>query len=221
MIRKHFNCIGDQIIRLRQIALKETLSSKTKFLMLDLDQTLVYLNREDREDQSAKQKKKFSCKMVYRPYLFEFLEAMQQHYEIYAFTSSKRLYATAIVDKINKNKQYIKDLLHRDHCMSNENNLLYKDLRIIKNRGLQDIVILDNTVQYFSMQLDNGIPIQSFKGDPSDAQLMRLIPFLRQLSHAKDVREILHGKFNLSDLLHVNGNRSCNSEILHLNSSNS
>lgn len=35
--------------------------------------------------------------MIYRPYLFEFLDAMDKLYEMYVFTSSKKQYAEAVV----------------------------------------------------------------------------------------------------------------------------
>ena len=40
-----------------------------------------------------------------------------------------------------------------------------KDLRIIANRSLKDMVIVDNAVYSFAFQLDNGIPIVPFYSD--------------------------------------------------------
>jgi TFIIF-interacting CTD phosphatase-like protein len=40
----------------------------------------------------------------------------------------------------------------------------------------------------FGLHLDNGIPILDFDGHTPDDELLRLIPFLQELSKADDVR---------------------------------
>lgn len=37
-----------------------------------------------------------------------------------------------------------------------------KDLRIIKDRNLKDVVLVDNSTVSFAFNLDNGIPIRAF-----------------------------------------------------------
>lgn len=49
--------------------------------------------------------------------------------------------------------------------MQTEEGVYIKDLRIIKNRNLKDVVIIDNAVYSFGFQLDNGIPILPFYDD--------------------------------------------------------
>ena len=49
-----------------------------------------------------------------------------------------------------------------------------KDLRIIKNRNLKDMVIVDNLLTSFGFQLDNGIPILEFKDNENDTELKHL-----------------------------------------------
>lgn len=46
--------------------------------------------------------------------------------------------------------------------METHNGFYIKDLRIIKNRGLKDLIIVDNLVHSFGLQLDNGIPILEY-----------------------------------------------------------
>ena len=52
--------------------------------------------------------------------------------------------------------------------METHNGLRIKDLRIIKNRSLSDIVIVDNLVHSFGLQIDNGIPILDFTNNKDD-----------------------------------------------------
>ena len=48
------------------------------------------------------------------------------------------------------------------------NGFKIKDLRIVKNRSLGDIIIVDNLVHSFGLQLDNGIPILDFVDNKED-----------------------------------------------------
>jgi CTD small phosphatase-like protein 2 len=53
-----------------------------------------------------------------------------------------------------------------------------KDLRVIRNRELKDVVLVDNSVYSFAYQIDNGIPIISYYDDPRDEELVHLIGYL-------------------------------------------
>jgi CTD small phosphatase-like protein 2 len=112
-------------------------------------------------------------KFSYRPHLFTFLERMSNHYELYVFISSQKSYAQAVVNKLNKFKIYIKDVLHRGHCFVTKKGVFLKDLRVIQNRGFEDLVIVDNMVESFGYQLSNGVPILEFKGSPEDTELQK------------------------------------------------
>jgi len=51
--------------------------------------------------------------------------------------------------------------LYRGHCFKSE-EVYVKDLRIIHDRSLEDVIIVDNSILSFAAQLDNGVPICSF-----------------------------------------------------------
>lgn len=63
-----------------------------------------------------------------------------------------------------------------------------KDLRIINNRDLKDLVIIDNSVFSFSFHIDNGIPIIPFYADKEDEEMMHLVYYLNCLTNVEDVR---------------------------------
>ena len=63
-----------------------------------------------------------------------------------------------------------------------------KDLRVIGNRDLKDLVIVDNSVYSFAFQIDNGIPIIPFYKDPADEEMLHLIYYLNCLANVEDVR---------------------------------
>lgn len=84
---------------------------------------------------------------------------MSKYYNVYVFTASTIDYAEPIVSYLNEKKKVIQCVLNRRNCMETHNGFYIKDLRIIKNRTLKDIVLVDNLVHSFGLQLENGIPI--------------------------------------------------------------
>jgi len=72
-----------------------------------------------------------------------------------------------------------------------------KDLRVLKNRELRNLVIVDNAAYAFGLQLENGIPILPFFSDQNDKELPALAELLKRVSLAQDVREVLAQKLKL------------------------
>jgi CTD small phosphatase-like protein 2 len=129
---------------------------------------------------------------------------MGQLFEVYVFTAAQKSYAEAIVRKLNRKKVLVQDLLHREHCFETRKGRFLKDLRIVGNRGLQDIVMIDNLVESFGLQLSNGVPILEFTGAADDAELLKIIPLMEELSKAEDVRIVLKEKMRLEDICGLN-----------------
>ena len=78
-----------------------------------------------------------------------------------------------------------------------------KDLRIIANRGLEDLIIVDNSVLSFLFQIDNGVPILPFYTNKLDEELVHLSFYLRCLAEQDplDVREHNREAFGLHKLI--------------------
>ena len=92
---------------------------------------------------------------------------------------------------------HIDCILSRENCLV-VSDCLIKDLRVISNRDLKSLIIVDNSVVTFCQQLDNGIPITTFNGDKNDNELQRLLPYLKSLATSVDVREPLKRDIALS-----------------------
>jgi len=92
-----------------------------------------------------------------------FLEGMLRFYELVAFTSATKAYAMAVVRFIDPEKKYFSRIFSREHCTM-INGYAVKDLRVVSN-DLSRVILLDNLIVSFSMQLSNGIYIKPFKGE--------------------------------------------------------
>ncbi len=95
--------------------------------------------------------------------------------------------------------------MYRQHCYKTVDNYYIKDLRVIGNRDLKDLVIVDNSVYSFSYQIDNGIPIIPFYKDPSDEEMLHLIYYLSCLANVEDVRVQNRAAFELYKLTNKEG----------------
>jgi len=137
----------------------------------------------------------------------EFLKIISKYYEVFVFTASSDVYANLIIDILDPHSKYIKGILFRNHCLQTKKGIYIKDLRIVKNRELKNMVIVDNNAHAFALQLENGIPILEWKGDKNDRELKYMVHYLLELAPVEDVR-IFNRKFlkleelsNLEDVL--------------------
>eukprot|EP01013_Petalomonas_cantuscygni_P045133 TRINITY_DN974_c0_g1_i1.p1 TRINITY_DN974_c0_g1~~TRINITY_DN974_c0_g1_i1.p1 ORF type:complete len:373 (+),score=54.24 TRINITY_DN974_c0_g1_i1:121-1239(+) len=173
-------------------------------LVLDLDETLVHCTTDasraiapdfvfDVQFNSVV----YNVAVNRRPYFREFLEWAAPRFEVVVFTASQRVYADKLLDILDPERRLVRHRVFRDSCICVEGNFL-KDLTVL-GRDLSRLVIVDNSPQAFSYQLDNGIPIESWFDCPRDRELLRLRPLLAQVAQAPDVREVLRRKFRLRD----------------------
>jgi CTD small phosphatase-like protein 2 len=101
-----------------------------------------------------------------------------------------------VLDYLDPTGQLIHHRLYRENCVVSE-GVFMKDLRILANRRLEDLILVDNAAYSFGYQLDNGIPIISWYEDMNDRELYKLMDYLKVLARVSDVREINRRTFNL------------------------
>jgi CTD small phosphatase-like protein 2 len=102
-----------------------------------------------------------------------------------------------VLDYLDPHKELIHHRLYRDNCIHVE-GIYIKDLRVIANRNLKDMVLVDNAAYSFGYQLNNGIPIISWSDDPHDKELFNLMEYIKLLVSVPDVREINKQTFHLA-----------------------
>lgn len=141
-----------------------------------------------------------------RPYWKECLQQLSNNYLIIVFTASHQSYADSVIDYLDPQKKLIKYRLYRNHCIKvvveNDNEITFlekkienefiyvKDLRIIRNVKLENMIIIDNSVLSFSFQLDNGIPILPYYSGKNDNELVFLKNYLTIIANYEDLRYI-------------------------------
>jgi len=138
-----------------------------------------------------------------RPHVQEFLKEMSQLFEIIIFTASHSCYANVVLNILDPNNEFITYRLFRDHCLQTKEGIFIKDLRIIANRNLAHITIVDNATYSFGFQLENGIPIIPFYSDKRDNELLKLMDFLKQMNLSDDLRSFNSSYFKY-DILSEN-----------------
>jgi len=174
-----------------------------KTLIFDMDETLIHCNESP----------DLPCDVILpitfpngeiveagvnvRPYALEILKELSQHYEIVVFTASHACYANVVLDYLDPQEQYIHHRLFRDSCVVTEEGVHIKDLRVIGNRDMKDMILVDNAAYSFGFQIENGIPIIPFYDNKSDQELRHLIPYLKFLNSVEDLREINKQTFKL------------------------
>ena len=119
-----------------------------------------------------------------RPHIIPALEQIKKDFNMIIYTASHQSYADKVVDLIDPMKSLFKYRLYRHNCVEvprpdMPNSTLYiKDLRIIKNIPLEDMVIIDNSVLSFAFHLDNGITILPFYSNKEDNEMLNLKDYL-------------------------------------------
>jgi len=124
-----------------------------------------------------------------RPWALHCLKEANKYFQVVVFTASHKFYADVVLDYLDPKRELIHHRLYRDHCYSTPDGVFIKDLRIIANRNIKDIVIVDNAVYSFGFQLENGIPIIPFYNNPDDEELKHLVNYIDCLAFFEDIRD--------------------------------
>lgn len=106
---------------------------------------------------------------------------------------------------LDEKREIIKYRLYRHHCVKTGEGMYVKDLRIIKDRDLKDIVLVDNSIVSFAFNLDNGVPISAFIRQTVDEELLYMVSYLEEIYSSHDLREHISSTFKLRENMEKHG----------------
>ncbi|KAI9850145.1 MAG: Nuclear envelope morphology protein 1 [Thelocarpon superellum] len=124
-----------------------------------------------------------------RPYCDDFLRKVCQWYNLVAFTASVQEYADPVIDWLEQDRKYFSGRYYRQHCTFRGGNYI-KDISSVEP-DLSKVMIVDNSPSSYVFHEDNAIPIEGWINDPTDNDLLHLIPLLEALQYVTDVRALL------------------------------
>ena len=164
----------------------------------EIDTNITY----DESKEDSDEKKLNSVGIFIRPGVQKFLDEVSKYFEVGIFTASIPEYADAAINYLDPENKYIKLRLYRNNCINVGNLFKVKDLRILKNINIKNIVLVDNNMYSFIPQLNNGILINSFYYDKEDKELDNVLRYLIDyVFPADDVRKINEQFFGFKTIL--------------------
>ncbi|PBP16207.1 DNA-directed RNA polymerase III [Diplocarpon rosae] len=142
-----------------------------------------------------------------RPHCDDFLRRICKWYNLVIFTASVQEYADPVIDFLETERKFFSGRYYRQHC-TYRHGAFIKDLSSVEP-DLSKVMILDNSpLSYMFHQgkpdarafilmdetdsvRDNAIPIEGWINDPTDNDLLHLVPLLEGLQYVTDVRALL------------------------------
>lgn len=172
-------------------------SNTKKTLILDLDETLVHsLSRGTRMSNGHMVEVKFNNQVATlyyvhkRPYCDLFLKQVSKWFNLVIFTASVKEYADPVIDWLESERKFFTKRYYRNHCTLRDGQGYIKDLSTV-DKNLNNVIIIDNSPISYALHENNAIIVEGWINDPSDSDLLNLIPLLNGLRYTTDVRSIL------------------------------
>ena len=174
---------------------------KKRLAIFDLDETLAHSEYKNIKNSQhiltikLPSEKSVKIGLNIRPHLIEALKEISKNYYIVIYTASDHHYADTVLDFIDKKKEFFKYRLYRRNCkymkdkFDDKIKFYCKDLEIFEGIDLKDMVIIDNSILSYALQLNNGIPIMPYKDSKKDFELMFLAGYLNSICEFEDLRE--------------------------------
>lgn len=185
-------------------------AERRKKLVVDLDETLIHSASRSTSHSNSSQghmvEVRFAISGVStlyyvhkRPHCDVFLSKVSKWYDLVVFTASMKEYADPVIDWLESSfSGRFSKRLYRNNCTLRDGVGYIKDLSIFCGTSvttppitLGEVIIVDNSPVSYAMNVDNAIQVEGWISDPSDTDLLTLLPFLEALRYTTDVRDIL------------------------------
>lgn len=132
------------------------------------------------------------------------LEALKKFYDIYVFSSEIYENVSQLTNNFDPKQEIFSGILSREHCIAINKKIFIKDLDIFINKSSNDLVLIDSVPLSFALQIENGVPVLPWYGDPNDEEFKYLKPYLLTIKDFMDVKEANRKWLKILDLLSKN-----------------
>ncbi|KAG5361040.1 Nuclear envelope morphology protein 1 [Yarrowia sp. B02] len=167
--------------------------ANSKTLILDLDETLIHSQSRGKPSMMGHMvevrldKRHATLYYVHkRPFCDDFLKLVCKWYNVVVFTASVQEYADPVIDWLEQEQRFFSKRYYRQHCTKVGNGYV-KDLTCV-DKDLSKLLIIDNSPISYMMHENNAIAIEGWINDPTDVDLLCLLPVLNALRYCIDVR---------------------------------
>ncbi len=164
-------------------------------LILDLDETVIRATEE--EPPNGFDFRAFRYFVRKRPHLDTFLRTVRQWYDLAVWSASADDYAHQVVEDALGGSSGLCFVWARSRCTlrfdeETREHYFAKNLRKVKRSGfdLKRVLIIDDYSANVRQNFGNHLRLQPFEGEPTDRELLDVIPFLRWLKDQDDFRKI-------------------------------
>jgi Dullard-like phosphatase family protein len=182
-------------------------------LVLDLDETLVYYQKDPNYLNNIYNINNIKNTLILRPGLLDFLHKMKPLYELVLFSFGTKEYVDTILSVIEKKEKIFEYVLYRQHATYEKGDYV-KNLELL-GRDLKKVIIVDDIPRAFKLQKNNGICIKAFYGDTiSDRNTLKLLGMILEKirfdaeENDGDIRNSLQKQRNLI-FTHITTNLDC------------
>lgn len=136
-----------------------------------------------------------------RPYVKECLTHANKFFEVAIFTAGVQWFADPILDFLDPDRVFFQHRFYRHHTSELRSNsrppLIFKDLEIFTagEVSLSNILLVDNNIYSFALNLENGIPVQHYLGDKKDTcllQVMNYLEYIKDFDNMAAANERIH-----------------------------
>ena len=184
----------------------------TKSVVLELNSSLIKIHNPSEEEVIPGEKcdiliTKSGLLFSLRPYLIDFLGFLNEGFEVFLYTSMYKSIAEEILEIIDPMNDLFDLKLYSNDCIRGEGGLALKTLEIFGNRNRRDLLIVDDCPTSWMQDLDNLVPISTFKGDAADEELLSLSMYLAQIHSQTDIRDWNIMAFSLATLFQLITNK--------------
>ncbi|XP_016973317.2 CTD nuclear envelope phosphatase 1 homolog [Drosophila rhopaloa] len=170
-----------------------------KTLVIDMDETMITTLRKGKYQKKPPSvphdfefylpESDVTFYVYKRPHLDYFLDRVSKWYDLTIFTAGIEIYASPILDFLDRGKGILNRRLYRHDCI----DILGLRAKYVSlaSTDLSNVLLLDNSRTECSFNAGNAVHIKSYRIDSRDQALINLLPFLDALRFTKDVRSIL------------------------------